>query len=209
MKKLKDTRQIPEGTILRVYRPGFGYARLHLIDSTDQFLGALAPDDFFKAIDDGDTFECYLWVEQDASYECTLKVIGRISRGTHILFLEHTKSIRRSKHRRCLTAAVSLPFRYFFFSSGYSGKNFKSEEPVFHDGTIISLSDREMTFRGTEKTAVDAILFGHLEIPGQRLDLVGRITATSDEGTTQVALTGLQERDRTQLLDYIFTIYRD
>jgi len=210
MKKLKDTWQIPEGSILRVYRPGFGYARLQLIDSTDQFLGALAPEDFFEAVTDGDAIECYLWIEHDASYECTLNVIGRISRGKHILFLEHSKSIRRSKERHCLTAKVSLPFRYFSFSSGYSGKNFKSEEPVFHDGTITSLNDREMTFQGNEKTAEGAFLFGHLIIPGgHRLDLAGKITAASTNGTTQVALTGLQERDRTRLLDYIFTIYRD
>ena len=209
MKKLKDTRHIPEGTILRVYRPGFGYALLQLIDSSAQYLGALSPGEFFHAVSDGDTIECYYWVEHDAAYECSLKVIGRISKGRHILFLEHSKNIRRRKDRHCLSAQVSLPFRYFFFSSARGEKNFSAEEPVFRDGTITSLSDREIIFMGEEKAARGTVLFGHLELPGSRIDLVGKVSSTDEDGTVTIALTGLPEKDRSKLLDYVFTIYRE
>ncbi len=209
MKKLKNTNQIPDGATLRIYFPGFGYSKLTVIDITEQFIGALAEDDFFEAISDGDQIECYFWVEHDASYEFTAKVIGRISRGRHILFLDHSKKIQRREERSCLSAAVSLPFRYFLFHSGFNGKSYHSEDLVYQDGTIVTLSDREMSFTATDKITDKSFVYGHLDIPGHRIELVGKIILIDNENYAHALLSGIQEKDRTHLLDYIFTVYRE
>lgn len=206
MKKITSTHDIPEGASLRTYLPGFGYSILRVIDITDQFIGALAEDDFYQAASDGATLQCYYGTEYEKSYEFSLKIIGRLTRGKKILFLQHSKEILRNNMRKCLSAEVTLPFRHFLFNSDNDKKN---ENLLFHEGVITSLSDRDITFTSTAPAKNMTFVFGHLDIPGHRLELVGKITSTAPGPSLRASLKGMNEKERELLLNYIFSIYRE
>ena len=67
MKKLETTTKIALGSLLRVYRKGFGYSKLTLIGNNDYYSAGLAAEDFFHSVREGDTVEAYLWGEGVAS----------------------------------------------------------------------------------------------------------------------------------------------
>src|SRR5271157_2072488 len=109
MKKLESTKKIAVGSILRIYKKGFGYTKLTLVDNGDYYFAGLVSDDFFKSADDGDFIEAYHWIEGVASHEFNSQIIGRITIGPRLLFLRHTEEIRHSSERKCLTAIVDMP----------------------------------------------------------------------------------------------------
>ena len=208
MKRLSTTERIPEGSALRVYLPGYGYSKLRVLDLTTHYFAAAAEEEFHSHVRDGDTLECYLWIENVASYEFKVVVKGRISQGEKILFLSHSEDIVRSESRKCLTAKVAIPLKFFTFSSKDSEKRFKSEEIVYHHGTITELSDRELLLESSEVLPEASFLCGHIPLKEESLEIVGRIES-AENGNRKVVFTGMNDRDRTALLDYIFSIYRE
>ena len=55
MKKLKNTEQLYHESLLRVYKKGFGYSKLKIIDNNSHYFGALANKEFINHVSDGDT----------------------------------------------------------------------------------------------------------------------------------------------------------
>ena len=208
MKRLATTERIPEGSVLRVYLPGYGYSKLQVFDITTHYLATSADKEFHHHVKDGETLECYLWIENVASYEFKVVVRGRISQGEPIIFLSHSEDIVRSEKRKCLTAKVSIPLKFFIFSSRETEKRFKSEEIVYHHGTITELSDREFLLENSEVLSQGSFLCGHIPLNEESLEIVGKIESIED-GKGAIIFTGMNDRDRTLLLDYIFSIYRE
>jgi len=208
MKKMKSTKRIPEGTILRVYKKGYGYSRLKVIDNNDNYIGAVSDESFFNFIEDGGILETYLWVENVASYEFNLKVIGRITSGMLILFFDHTGEISRSEKRKCLKTEVNIPIHFFLFNSMKIEKDPDSREILYHNGEIVNLSDREASIICHETMPQLRFLYGHITVAGIDIELVGRIDPP-ENNSFHLIMSGMTDRDRMVIQDYIFSIYRE
>ena len=210
MKKLESTRKIPVDSILRVYRKGFGYSKLTIIENNDYYLAGRVGDDFFQSVTEGDVVEAYLWVEDVASYEFNCRLIGRIVSGPPILFFSHTEQIASSRERKCLTAQVDIPIRFFYFDPGDMHKSISSEEIVSHTGTVILLTDREATIKSDSEIFVNKFLKGHIRIGEGDIEILGKVEAiNAEKRIINVLFAGMHEKDRFNILDYIFSHYRE
>jgi hypothetical protein len=210
MKKLETTKKIVVDTIFRVYRKGFGYSKLTVIENNDYYIAMMAEESFFHSIQEDDIVEAYLWVHEVASYEFYLQVIGKIVFGPRILFFGHTEKISRSVERKCLTAKVDLPIKFFTFDPGDDNKGISSEKIVSHTGTVILLSDREATIRCDENINGDRFLKGHIKIHNETIELVGMVDPVNDtKKIYNVLFAGMHDKERNKLLEYVFSMYRE
>lgn len=210
MKKLEDTKKIIPGSVIRIYRHGFGYSMLTVHENNEAYLALAGRDDIFRAIGDGNDVEAYLWVEDIASYEFTLRCIGRISIGPCILFFEHTDKIVRSEERKCLAVEVEIPIRFFATDPGKGEGGITTEEIVQHDGTIILLTDREATIRIGADIRGSRLLKGTAEIGGESLEILGIVEVVNEpKGIYSVIFSGISERTRNSIQDFIFMNYRE
>jgi hypothetical protein len=210
VKKLETTKKIVIGSVIRVYRKGFGYSKLTVMDNNEHYLAATAEDAFFHSIIEGDIVEAYLWVHDVASYEFYLQLIGKIVIGPRILFFSHTEKISRSVERKCLTAKVDLPVKFFTFDPGDVSKGISSEKIVTHTGTIILLSDREATLRSDENICCDRFFKGQIRIPHETIELIGMVVPVNEEKRIyNILFAGMHDKERNKLLEYVFSTYRE
>jgi hypothetical protein len=210
MKKLESTNKITIGSTIRLYRKGFGYSILFVIGNNEYYLAGLASDDFAASVNDGDTVEAYLWPEDISSYEFNLQVLGRTSVGPRIIFFGHTEDIARNAERKCLTAEVDIPIRFFTFDPGESSKGITSEDIVTHTGSIILLSDREATIRSNADISGCRFLKGHIILDDETIELVGMADPINEKKNIYNPLfAGMNDRVRNLILDYIFSTYRE
>lgn len=210
MKKLEDTKKIIVGSVIRLYYRGFGYSMLTVHDNNEAYLAMTAKDDLFNAIRDGDNVEAYLWVEDIASYEFTLRCIGRISVGPRIIFFEHTDRIIRSEERKCLAVEVDIPIHFFAVDPTRGEGGITTEEIVMHDGTIILLTDREATIRSQADIGGCRFLKGTAEIDGESLEILGIVEAVNESrGIYTIIFSGISERTLHLIQDFIFMNYRE
>lgn len=210
MKKLETTKKIAVKSLIRVYKKGFGYSSLTVIENNDYYLAALTGRDMAGAARDGDTVEAYLWVEGVASYEFTLTVIGRIVSGEPILFFDHTDSLARSNDRKCLTAQVDIPIKFFTFDPADANKGVSSEEIFFRAGRVILLTDREATIKSDADLSGSKFLKGSIMIGKDTVEIIGKIeTINTSKMIYNILFSGMHDRARTLILDYIFSTYRE
>ncbi len=210
MKKLETTKKIIIGSAVRVYRKGFGYSKLTVIDNNEHYLAAEAEEAFFHSILEGDIVEAYLWVHDVASYEFYLQLIGKIVIGLRVLFFSHTEKISRSVERKCLTAKVDLPITFFTFDPGDVSKGISSEKIVNHTGTIVLLSDREATLRSDENICCDRFVKGQIKIPHGTLELIGMVEPVNEaKHMYNILFAGMHDKERNKLLEYVFSTYRE
>jgi hypothetical protein len=210
MKKLETTKNIIIDSTLRVYRKGFGYSKLTVIENNDYYIATMAEESFFHSIQEGDIVEAYLWVHEVASYEFYLQLIGKIVIGPRILFYRHTEKISRSVERKCLTAEVDLPIKFFTFDPGDSNKGISSEKIVSHTGTVILLTDREATIRSDANINGSRFLKGQVRIHNETIELVGMVDSVNDSKKIyNVLFAGMHDKERNKLLEYIFSMYRE
>ena len=209
MKKLESTRKLAAESTLRLYKKGFGYTKVDMLENNDYYMAALASDDFFRSIHEGDVVEAYLWVEDIASYEFETTVIGKLVSGRAILFFSHTENIIRSNERKCLTVQVEIPLKFFIFDTG-EDKMLSTEEIVFVAGTVILLTDREAVIKSQSELPIGKFLKGHMKIGNDIVELMGTIDPINEGNKIyNVLFTGMHDRDRNCLLEYIFNIYRE
>ena len=210
MKKLETTRRIINGTVIRVYKKGFGYSTFEVIENNDYYIAALAQEDFFRSVKEGDLLEGYLWVEDVASYEFTLDIIGKIVSGPPIMFVGQTDDISRSPQRKCLTAQVDVPIKFFTFNPGDTSKGITTEQIVPHTGRVVLLADREATIRSDIDIKGSKFMKGTVTLDGETIELVGMIDCINEaKNVYNLLFTGMHERVRNHILDYIFRIYRE
>jgi len=210
MKKLENTKNIHIGSLIRAYKKGFGYGRLTVIDNGDRYLGALCEGDFFKAVSEGDKIEMYLWVEEVASYEFTMDLIGRIITDPKVLFFSHTDRIERSEERRCLSATVDIPLKFFIFNPVEKEKGVHSEEVVFHNGKLVLLEDRAAALKCVTALKEGSYMKGHVTLGETGIEFVGKIISLNpDRQIYMVEFTGMHEKDRNTILEFIFSTYRE
>jgi hypothetical protein len=210
MKKLETTRRIIVGTVIRVYKKGFGYSVFEVIENNDYYMAAMGQDDFFRSAREGDQLEAYLWVEDVASYEFSLGIIGKIVSGPPIIFLGHSDDISRSPQRKCLTAQVDIPIKFFTFNPGDQAKGITTEQIVLHSGKVVLLADREATIRSDVDIKGNKFLKGTISLNGETIELVGMVDCINEaKNVYNLLFTGMHDKVRNHLLEYIFSIYRE
>jgi hypothetical protein len=210
MKKLGTTKKITHGSMLRMYLKGFGYATLTVIGKSEYYLAGLTGDEFFNSAHEGDQVEGYLWVEVVASYEFSLTIIGKISMGPRILFFSHTDRILRSAERKCLTAQVDIPLEFFPFDPGDPHKGISTEKIVYHTGRVILLTDREATIRSDDDIIGARFLKGNIRLEGDFIELVGMVdTVNESKKIYNLIFSGMHDKERNRILDYVFSHYRE
>jgi hypothetical protein len=211
MKKINSTRDIKVNSILRVYKRGYGYSKVTVIGVNDYFLSALADGDLRENAVEGDIFESYLWVE-NASYEFMLEVLGMFGRDLSFMFFKHTDDIAWSRSRKCLTAGVQIPLKFFPLEVGNSDRSFNSKEIEFLWGTIVELSDREALLQFDGDIKENKFLKGHFSIDDIAVDIIGRIVSYKmQDGKTyyHIDFSEMSDRERGKILDYVFSVYRE
>jgi hypothetical protein len=210
MKKLDTTKQLPLESVLRIYKRGYGYAKLTVVATHELFLAAQSPNEFISSVNVGDVLEAYLWVEDIASFEFELEVIGTIPSEPGIIFFRNTENIKKERERKCLGAPTRLPIKYFTFTPGEMHKSFSSEKVVFHEGCIVWLEDREAIIRTDAHINEEVFVKGHIQIDGRDTEIVGRASVLNyDKFIYNILFTGISEIDRNRILDYIFSAYRE
>ncbi len=210
MKKLETTRKIPADSTIRVYKKGFGYSKIRVVEEIDHFLATFSDAEFHGNIDNGDAIEAYLWVENIASYEFTLVTIGKTCKEPYILLFDHTEKITRSEERKCLGADTSIPVEFFVFSPSEFESSLSSEKVVMHEGTIVWLEDREAVLKSTIPIKDDMFLRSHVTFDGEEIEILGKVHSINKEKNFyNIIYTGINDRDRNLILDHIFSIYRE
>ncbi|RPI93410.1 MAG: PilZ domain-containing protein [Spirochaetales bacterium] len=226
MKQLSTTMDLREDSVLRAYLKGYGYARLIVAGITRHFYVTDAPADFFERIRTKTVLQGYLWTQNSISFEFNMEVGGKITvpaapsttggpderaePGNFIAFI-HTADIVSANERKCLMAEVSLPFRFFTIAVAHSDKSFYTEEIQYMDGRIIILSDREAVFETAREIPITGLVRGHFVFDGDDIDFTARITS-AESGTTNrygIEFTGMNDRERNRILEYVFSIYRE
>ncbi|HNR89109.1 MAG TPA: hypothetical protein PKM65_12280 [Spirochaetota bacterium] len=210
MKKILSTHDLKPGTVLRVYKKGFGYAILRVIEAHELYLAAFAPDDFISRAVPGDRLKAYLWIEESGTYEFPLVVNGSISRQHAILFCGHTDRIKRGDAPKCLTARLSAPLRFFVLDAN-SSKGFTTKRIVVHTGALVELSDRSALLRYDGDLSDGTLIKGHLRSGSHTVDILGRVTRSATRGARRyrIDISAMNERERNAVLDYVFSVYRE
>jgi len=208
MRKLASTHKIKKDVILRVYKKGFGYSKLTVLHNEDQYIAATASAEFLNNVRDGDKIQVYFWVEDVASYDFSVIALGRITVDNSIIFLNHTEDIERKESRRCLTAHVNLPITFFLVDLNDTSKSISTEKVVHHKATLTELGDREAIVRCSENLPVDTVLRGHITLHNEDIEISGKLELV-DEGEYAIAFSGMNDKDRNLLLDYVFSTYRE
>jgi hypothetical protein len=212
MKKIESTRQIAPGSVLRLYKNGYGYAQASVIDFSGEYFAAETDRVFMHHVIDGDPVDAYLWIEDNASYDFTLTVVGRITVGEPVLIFNHTEILTRNDKRRCLIANVSIPARFFILDTGNEGKGVSTEQIIHHGGVITELSDREAVIETMDILPVKTLIKLHAFIGSRDLEIIARIDDSRTENNQQfytARFMGLHAHDRKDLLDFVMNKHRE
>jgi hypothetical protein len=211
MKRIKSTRDLKVNDVLRVYKKGFGYSKLTVIDVHPEFISARAERDFVENVRQGDILESYFWSNRMSSYDFQLQVLGLFSIDLQIVFFKHTGKISWSRERKCLEAKVNIPFSFFIFDVDDIDSVFSSTDVKIKKGKIVRLGDREALFQYRGSLKNGAFIKGHLNVHDEKMDVIGKIDYAEgfDNFTHLLNYTGMADRDREKILDYVFTIYRE
>jgi hypothetical protein len=211
MKRYSSTRELKENEVLRVYKKGYGYAVLRIIDITDDFFSARGDQGFISSLNKGDRLEAYVWSERLSAYEFELGVLGIIDDELYIVFFKHAEKMRFSRERKCLTAEVEIPFSFFMFDVSNAGKAFSTSEVQRQNGMIIRISDREALVRYNGVLLDERFIKGRLNISGEDIDLVAKVAPTSggEPNVHLLKFIGMPEREREKILQYVFEVYRE
>jgi len=212
MKSFTSTKKLKIKNKLRVYKKGYGYAKLSVIDVNDYFFGALSPEDFYEHVSVDDSLDAYLWREGIASHEFRLVLIGKIISSSPILLFSHTADIQSSRERKCLRAIVDIPFKFYQLGTAKSDKSFYMENVIFLKGRILELGDRDAVLQTDESFSSTRLIRGHMLIDGGDIEITGEIiscTLDRDIYNYTVEYIGMSEADQAKILDYIFAVYRE
>ncbi len=210
MKKIVSTEEIAPGNVIRIYKKGYGYASVNVIDNNEYFWAALVTNDLSDHVAVGDSVEAYLWHENTASYEMALTVTGLISVPRSIIVFQHTDQLLRTTGRKCLTAQVALPVQFFTFSPHDEPRGISAEAIHSIQGMIILLSDREAAMKCSQELAESHFMKGHIHLNNEAVELIAKISSLNPEKHIyNLSFTGMPERAHEQLLNYVFSIYRE
>ena len=215
MKQLATTAELREGLVLRAYRQGFGYAGCG--GWVTRILPYHPEDSTCASKRGGSSAIC----GPEPALRIEMKVAGKFvippddDGGSgdvrRFLAIAHTGDISSSSERKCLKAAVSLPFRFFTIRVARSDRSFYTEEIHYLDGTITMMSDREAVLETDHDLPLTALLRGRLGFDENDIDVTARIVNAESGSPNRydIEYTGMSDRERNRILEYVFSIYRE
>ena len=210
LKKVETTENLKKDMMLRVYKKGYGYAKMQVYTIDSLFLATQVQADFFDDIFIGDKLNCYVWVDNVASYKFDLVVSAKMESEKHLLFFRHCHRLDETKGKECLVADVSIPISFYFLNRGNLQQRVSSEVVIEHNAKIIKLSDREAILMTDEDVVENELVKGHFEYKGERMELTGRINSTGVKNDEyRVEFVGMSDKDRCTLLDYVFGEFKE
>ena len=202
-----NTENLKKETILRYYKAGFGYGIFILTENLSNFLIVRSDIEEAPFLTHGDIIELYLWSENSGSWEWESRVLGKISSEEQYIVLSHSDSATWNEERKCIRAKVDIPFHYFSIQQNNDHKIFESEKPDILYGRIKELTDRIAVVESASPIQ-SSIIRGHVSLNKNDIDFTGVISATKDNITT-IEFTGMSDKTRIEILDYIYKSYRE
>lgn len=209
MKKIKSTKNLMHGSIIRVYKKGFGYDKIKIVDVSDYFFAGISGYDFFSSAAYSDKIEAYYWLEDEASYEFRTEVIGKIQKYSIVIF-DHTDEVEKNIGKKCLMASVQIPVTFFMFDTVKKPAPFSSEKIRYDYGTIVSLSDRNAILKSDKELPENIYIYGHIILDGTGIEIIGKSARSkNDPYLYEIEFRGMGDKERNIILDYVFGVYRE
>ena len=209
MKKNKaiHTEDLKTGTILRFYKPSFGYGIFTIAENLQRFMIVRSGIDEAPFLTHGDILDIYLWLEKSGAWEWESRVLGKISDDEHFIVLSHPKTAEWRNERKCIAAKVDLPFRFFAFHQTDEKRIFESASLRPSYAKIKELTDRFAVIESPEAVH-GPVIKGHITLNGRDIEITGIVT-NEGNGRTTVAFSGMSDKTRMEILDYIYRSYRE
>jgi hypothetical protein len=207
MKRIDSTRKILKGTVIRLYKKGFGYCRTQILENCEDFIAMKVSSDFINAVNDADPVEAYIMVDEDHIFEFKSEIIGKILQDPRIIFIKHTDKIVVLNEMKCLKAKTHLPVKFFIIDTHTRKKN-HSENITILDGIVLELSDREALLSTRSEITSGVFIMGHLvDVPG--IEILGKVISLAGENLFNISFDSAGEKERNIILDYVMNIYRE
>jgi hypothetical protein len=207
MKKINSTRKISEGTVLRLYKKGFGYCRTEILENCEDFIALKVSVDFIKAVNDTDKIEVYIGFDDENIFEFESEVIGKIFREPWIIFISHSDDIVILNKMKCLKAKTDLPVKFFLIDT-HGKKNFHTDKINLLDGIVLELSDREALLSTIAEITPGVFIRGHL-IGGTEIEILGKVLSSAGDNLFNISFESAGDKERNMILDYVMNIYRE
>ncbi len=207
MKKIDSTRKISQGTVVRLYKKGFGYCRTGILENCDDFIAMKVSHDFINAVRDLDEIEAYIWIDDEHIFEFKSEIIGKISREPWIIFISHSDDIIVLKEMKCLKAETNIPVNFFIIDT-HGKKNFHTDKISLLDGIVLELSDREAILSTSADITPGVFIRGHLR-GGSGTEILGKVVSSAGENLFKISFESAGDKERNIILDYVMNIYRE
>ena len=207
MKKIDSTRKISQGTVVRIYKKGFGYCRTSVLENCEDFIAMKVSHDFINAVRDMDEIEAYIGLDDDHIFEFKSEIIGKISRDPWIIFISHSDEIITLKEMKCLKAKTNIPVKFFIIDT-HGKKNFHTDKINLMDGTVLELSDREAILSTNAEITPGVFIRGHLA-GGTETEILGKVVSSSGNNLFNISFESAGDKERNIILDYVMNIYRE
>jgi hypothetical protein len=207
MKRIDSTRKIPLGTVIRLYKKGFGYCRTEILENFDDFIAMKVSIDFINAVNESDKIEAYIAVNAESIIEFKSEVIGKIPREPRIIFLGHSDKIVVLEEMKCLKAKTDLPVKFFIIDT-HEKKNFHSDNISLLDGTVLELSDREALLSTSAEIKPGVFIRGHIP-DANGVEILGKVVSSAGVNLFNISFESAGEKERNLILDYVMNIYRE
>jgi hypothetical protein len=207
MKKIDSTRKIPLGTVVRLYKKGFGYCRAEILENSNYFIALKVASDFINAVTDRDILEAYIGFDDEHIFEFKSEVIGKIFREPWILFISHSEEITIFNERKCLTAKTSLPVNFFIIDT-HVKKNFHSDNIEMLEGTVLELCDRDALLSTEADITPGVFIKGHLK-GGKGIEILGKVVSALGNNLFNISFESAGDKERILILEYVMNIYRE
>ncbi|MBP7095068.1 MAG: PilZ domain-containing protein [Spirochaetia bacterium] len=143
---IRGSRQIAQGTKLRLLVHGLGVFDCALIDNTERYLVVSSPSSAIGGLPRGFTWKgrrvsVYFWRQEDAGYVFDTYVIDELSiRGASVVHVAHGEALFRTQKRKSVRARSSIP-AYLYIMKRLEGAYEKPESQPGMRCVVQDLSD--------------------------------------------------------------------
>jgi hypothetical protein len=203
MKKIINTSMIPIGAIIRTQSPDKGYCVVEIVHNLPECLVARTEEGISLNLLSGDEIPMYYWIDEKKG-GCVWKgrFLGSIDTKPGLVTFSHENISEWSEKRLCVLADVHIPLRFFALPVEGEHRIIESDNPVFMQGTVVRLSDREAVIN-CEPPPGHILVRGHLLLSGNEIAISGRIVPVERERYS-IEFMGLMEKDRRIIRNYVY-----
>jgi hypothetical protein len=204
MKKIIHTSMIPTGAIIRIQGPDKGYGVVEIVHNLSECLVAGMEEGFALNLIPNEHISMYYWIDEKKGgcvWKC--RFLGSIETKPGLVTFSHEDIREWSENRQCILADVHIPLRFFALPVEGEHRIIESDSPVFMQGTVVRLSDREAVIN-CEPPPGHILVRGHLLLSGNEVAISGKIVPIEKERYS-IEFMGLPEKDRRIIRNYVYS----